>query len=71
MLCCPREFSLYMHMSGPGVAIVIGGTDLVHSGLLGTLGTLERIEENMENRRGNGVQEMEAEGHKDKHGTKK
>lgn len=40
-----------MHMSNPGIAGMIRVTALTNFGLLRTQGTLDRIEENMENRR--------------------
>lgn len=40
-----------MHMSNPGIAGMIRVTELTNFGLLRTQGTLDRIEENMENRR--------------------
>lgn len=51
MLCCPSEFSLDTHMSNPGIAGMIRVSELANFGLLRTQGTLDRIEENMENRR--------------------
>lgn len=38
-------------MSNPGIAGMITGTESANSGLLRTQGTLDRIEEKMENRR--------------------
>lgn len=45
-----RVLSRHAHVR-PCVANVLRGTESVYSGLLRTLGTLDRTEENVENRR--------------------